>query len=260
MRKHRLIEPFRIIIVSIIIFLLVSFLWHRLKNLEYFKVKEIITKESPNFDLLYLKDSNILTLDLGKEAKYIAEIHPSYRKVRLIRILPNRLFVDFIRRKPLGVVKLYRYFCVDEDLVLFDLPEGLQMQDLPLITGLETKIFGPKAGKVYKIKELVFAVNIINEVNRSRLSRVCGLKKIEVGNLSNASFFLLIPQSDSSAKKSQGPVELQLLEIRIEQDNLKDKINILSSLFMQSRKDWNKIKYIDLRFKEPVIKLNDVKY
>ena len=34
---------------------------------------------------------------------------------------------------------------------------------------------------------------------------------------------------------------------------------ILGGLVTQERKEWGNIKYIDLRFKEPLIKLNNVK-
>ena len=49
------------------------------------------------------------------------------------------------------------------------------------------------------------------------------------------------------------------LEIKIGQDNIRDRINILSNLLIQLRDELGNIKYIDLRFKEPVIKLNSHK-
>ncbi len=169
-------------------------------------------------------------------------MYPSYKKIRVIRILPNRLFVDFIKRKPLAYIKLYRYFCVDEDMVLFDASGQLEEKDLPVILGLDTKIFGPKSGKIYNIKELALALNIIKEVRRNKMSKVYAIDRIDVTNLSNASFFIL-----------------NVLEIRVGQDDIKDKIDILNSLLIQLKNDFGNIKYIDLRFKEPVIKLKDVK-
>jgi cell division septal protein FtsQ len=44
------------------------------------------------------------------------------------------------------------------------------------------------------------------------------------------------------------------LEVRIGQDNTKARIELLEDLLNQTKNELNKIKYIDLRFKDPAIK------
>ena len=233
------------LILIVIIFLGLIFITgsslRTLKTLDYFKLKDIIVKETASGDLSYLKGRNIFSINLKEESRYAAQLYPDYKKVRLIRILPNRLFVDFIRRRPLAYIKLYRYFCVDEDAVLFDMSES-EKEDLPVILGLDTKIFGPKTGQKYNIKELATSLDIIKEVQKNKILKDYKIKKIDVVSLSNTSFFT-----------ASG------LEIKLGQDNIKDKINILSGLLPQVKNDLGNIKYIDLRFKEPLIKLNDAK-
>lgn len=233
------------LILIVIIFLGLIFITgsslRTLKTLDYFKIKDIVIKETASVDLSYLKGRNILSVNLKEESRYASQLYPDYKKVRLMRILPNRLFVDFIRRRPLAYIKLYRYFCVDEDAVLFDIPDSGK-EDLPVISGLDTKIFGPKVGQKYNIKELETSLEIIKEVQKNKLLKDYKIKKIDVASLSNTSFFT-----------ASG------LEVKLGQDNIKDKINILSGLLLQVKNDLGNIKYIDLRFKEPVIKLNDVK-
>ena len=242
MKKQKQKLLFNVILIVIfflgLIFIIGSLL-RSLKALDYFKIEDIIVKETASVDLSYLKGRNIFTINLKEESRYASQLYPNYKKVRLIRVLPNRLFVDFIRRRPLASIKLYRYFCVDEDAVLFDMPDSGK-EDLPIILGLDTKIFGPKVGQKHNIRELAVCLDIIKNVQENKLLKDYKIKRINVTDPSNASFFT-----------ADG------LEIKLGQDNIKDKINILSGLLVQAKNDLGNIKYIDLRFKEPLIKFND---
>jgi hypothetical protein len=68
-------------------------------------------------------------------------------------------------------------------------------------------------------------------------------------------YFLEAPNPQGA----QGAVAPLSLEVKIGQDNVKERIAILSGVIAQSRNDLANIKYIDLRFKDTVIKFNDVK-
>lgn len=265
----------KLIIVLIIVFISALFIVRNivrfLKTSDYFKIKDIMLSEENIVDLSYLKGENIFTVDLEKESLDIAQQYPNYRKVRLIKVLPNRIFVNFTKRRPVGLVKLYRYFYVDEEAVLFNVSPQLENKELPVILGLETKIFGPQAGRKYNIKELTVALNIIKELNLNKALKDYKIKKIDVADLSNTAFFMLVPLPISDYTKGQvvtvsKPISkgqatggIKELEIRLDIDEIKDKINIFAGLITQVKNEWGNIKYIDLRFKEPVIKLNDAK-
>jgi len=245
MRKPPLKLPIKIIAVTAIIFLALIFIMGYIRKVfkasDYFKIKDIISREGDTARLSYLKGKNIFSVDLRNESRYILEYYPNYSAIRLVRLLPDRIFVDFIKRKPVAFIKLYRYFTVDKDGVIFYTPEHTQDLELPIILGLETKIFGPKPGKIYNIRELTLALNIIRELRRNRAFKNYNIKKIDVANLANTSIFM--------QKESEN------LEIKLGADNIKDKIGILSGLIVQEKSELGNIKYIDLRFKEPVIKL-----
>lgn len=222
--------------------LAVIYIGRGLKTLDYFKIKDIIMAQGIKADLAFLKGRNIFSLDLNKEAEGLSRLHPSYKKVRLIRVLPNRLFINFISRRPVARVRLYRYFCVDEEQVLFNIPDVSAEQELPVITGLENKISNPKPGVKYNLKELTVALNIAREARG--FLRGYKVKSIDVASLPAASFIIFLPQ------------EL-FLEVKTGPDNLRGKINVLANLIAQAKKDFQGIEYIDLRFKEPVIKLRE---
>jgi cell division septal protein FtsQ len=258
MKKNKIRLPVRLIvavIISLIAMLLIILqLAKTLKNLNYFKIKTITLSEHKErvTDFSYLENRNIFSIDLLKESRSISGLYPSYKKIKLIRILPNHLFIDFIKRKPIAYIKLFRNFCVDEDLVLFDIAEQIEVKNLfpvsagpsalPVILGLETKIFGAKSGKKYYIKELETAIDIIKMFNSNRRLRDASIERINALNADGISFYL------------SGN-----LEIKIGQENIKDKIDTLSSLLINVKNDLNNIEYIDLRFKEPVIKPKNAK-
>jgi hypothetical protein len=235
--------------------LLAAFLFLRLMSLNYFKVKDILVSEGRQAEFVYLKGRNIFSINLAKEARYISELYPTYKNVRLIKVLPNRLFIDFIKRSPSAYIKLYRYLCVDDEQAVFDLPVEMGAPDLPVILGLETKIFGPKSGKKYNIPELGLALNIIREFNNSRSLKGYRIKTLDASTNANISFLLLA----ANPSAGQLPLAQKLIEVRIGQDDVKSRISILGTLLFPIKNDLTNIKYIDLRFKEPVIKFDDVK-
>lgn len=212
-----------------------------LKNLDYFKVREVVVSSGEeSSDFAYFKGQGIFNIDLDSEAGRIWQLYPSYKRVMIIRVLPNRLFIKFVKRQPLAYVKLYRYFCVDEELVILDAPGGSEGGDLPVILGLETRIFGPKVGRRYNVPELALAVGIINEIQKNRLNRYIKVKTINVSDAANA-FFI----TDSG------------IEVRVGRENAKSRIAVLRDILSHSRNELSNIKYIDLRFKDPVIKLKE---
>ena len=261
MKKQKLKFHFKLIIPVIVVLFLSAAVGYMLKmaaRADYFKVKEVIFSEQNSASLSYLKNESIFAVDLNKEAHFLLQKFPDYKKIRLIRVFPDRLYVDFVKRIPLAYVRLYRPFYVDSDAVLFNAPQLTPDAGMPVIIGLDTKIFGPKSGSRYNIKELTTALEIIRQIKNNRLFRAYQLKKIDVASLGNAAFFLSFGLPASAEDAAGGNHENPgLLEVKIGSDNIRDKINILASLLSQVNNEKFNIKYIDLRFKEPVIKLDN---
>ena len=261
MKKQRFNLPIKIITIIIIIFLasffMISYTWRFFRLLEYFQIKKIIARGADAGEFNYLKGKNIFSVDLNHESGYILDSYPDCGKIKLIRVLPDEIFIDFIKRKPIALVKLYRYFAIDDEAVLFYAKEDL---DLPIIVGLETKIFGPKPGRRYNIKELALVLGIIKEVNKNKVLKHYKIRKIDVANPVNTSIFISYPQIMTDYSKGrQKIISQEALEVKIGQEDIKDKIIILAGLIEQEKSELVNIKYIDLRFKDPVIKFNEAK-
>ena len=247
MKKRKKKIPVKLVsgifIILILLVLLSVFLWQALIRIDYFKVKDIIIIENSRItDLSYLKGRNIWSLDLERESRLLSLYNPTYRRINLVRVLPNRIFVDIQPRQPLAFVKLGRFFLVDREEVLFDIPEDASEMELPVILGLNNKLVNPASGKKYNLRELWLALNIIREFENIKALSSLKIKKINAESAGNLSFFL----SDK-------------LEIKIGQEDVLRKLNILKDMLLQSGNDLANIKYIDLRFQEPVVKLNNAK-
>lgn len=246
MKKNKYSFPINSIILLAIILLafslLIGYIWKELITSEFFAVKRVLVRNSDKtFD--YLKGKNILSLNLGNESQKALLGCPDCRKVRFARIFPDCVLVDFLKRQPIALVKFYKIFAIDEHGVLFNPGDSQENLGLPVIYGLETKIFAPKLGVRYQHSQMSLALSIINELKANKVFLGFKLKRVDVANPQSAGFFMLLP--------GQG------FEVRIGATNIREKMLILGGLLMQTRKEWNNIKYIDLRFKEPVIKLNN---
>lgn len=237
-----------IVIIFLALFFIIGYIYRAMRVSDYFRVRDIVTRMPDFADLSYLKGKSILSIDLKKESRYLLNYFPDYSGVRITRVLPNRIFVDFLKRKPLAYVKLYKYFCVDKTGVLFhplNLPE---LKDLPVINGLETKIFKARPGVKCNINNLALALNIIKELEANSILKDFKIKKIDAANASNTLVLLSLPLE-----------AVEYLEVRVDDNDIKQKVIILSGLVLGAKDNLRNIKYIDLRFAEPLVKFKDAK-
>jgi Cell division protein FtsQ len=260
MRKQKLDLPVKfitfLVIISLAISFIIGYIWKVLTHADFFTVKQVIVRNSDN-QFEYLKGRNIFSLNLNDEAWKAYLRCPDCRKVRFARVLPNCIVVDFLKRKPVALVKFYKNFAIDEQGVLFVPDEATEELELPVIYGLETKIFAPKAGVIYRRLELGLALSIINEFRVNKSFSGFTLKRIDVANPGNAGFFMLLPRQVANYTLVGSQSEWLGFEVRTGANSIREKMMILGGLVVQVRKEWGDIQYIDLRFKEPLIKLNN---
>lgn len=246
------------IVAACVIAALAGYVWKVLTTSPHFNIQEVIVRQE-GVDLSYLKGRNIFAVDLVRNAQTLAARYPDCKRVKIIRVMPSRLYVDFILRRPVALVKLYRIFAVDDEATLFFPGAETREQDLPLITGLETKLFGPKSGKRYAAAELESALEIIKFARASRVFRGVRIAKIDVSNIANTSFTIPVPVVMPGLINDPRRAVYDAVEVRIGYGNIRQKLMILEGVLAQNKNDLSNIKYVDLRFKEPVIKFKDAK-
>jgi len=227
-------------IICILAFILIGYIFNASKNLGCFNVKDILMFEGDSSQFSYLKGRNIFKIDLDAEADYISRLYPDFKKVRIVRVLPDRLFVDLVERLPLARVSLYKEFFVDGDGVLFNVNPDKAALELPKISGLETKIFGAKSGKKYNVDSLLGAIKLIKDIKANRVLRKHKINEINVGRSDQ----ITIIMDD-------------YLEVKLDSDTSRNKIDILAGWLSQIKPGKQAIEYVDLRFRDPVVKYKD---
>jgi hypothetical protein len=165
-----------------------------------------------------------------------------------------------MRRKPVAFLRLRETFLIDEKGVIF-YPRQIEGLELPVISGLESKITYAKQGRRVVVRETVFALKLIKEISKDKVLSKYKLAKIDVANLPNSLIILNLPlqKQESPDIKTEPVIQNQGIEIKFGAENVADKLSALSNIFGATGNDVNTIKYIDLRFRDPLIKFNDVK-
>lgn len=262
--KKRPPLPSRLVFICVAVLLGIIFAagytWRAFRSSDYFKIRDVVCWHEQGIDLSYLKGKNIFAINLEKESRYIQSFHPDYKAIKLARVFPDRIFVYFLKRNPAALVKLYKNFIMDKEGVLCNAPADASELQLPLVVGMETKVFGPSAGKRYNLKETGLILSIIREFERNRAFKGYRIKKIDVKNIGDTSIFLLFPpgSADFSQGNNRG-IAYDGLEVKLGPDNIRRKLAILGGVITRGKLDLANIKYIDLRFTKPVIKYGNVK-
>lgn len=246
-----------LIIIVLVVSLAIGYIWKVISTADYFTIKEVMVRQPDVADFSYLKGKNIFCVNLNEEIRGILKDYPNYKKINLVRVLPNRIFVNFQERIPLAFVRLGKDYAVDETGTLFYIPLKPVDLGLPVISGLGSKLANARPGSRNRVRELALALTIAAELNKNKVFREYRVSTIDVSSLANTTIFISLPAELTVSVilgKNKIPKDL---EVKVGQEDLKSKISFLAGLLVHNRADLAGIEYIDLRFKDSVIKLKD---
>ncbi len=251
----------KVIAVAVLVSLAVT-LYQRIKRYDYFRINEVIVRQGSNIiqderNFNYLKGRNIFDLDLARETRNVSYSYPSYQKIRITRFFPDHLVVDFFKREPLACIRSSRNFYIDENLVLFELPENAAIADLPAVTGVDKYVSGAKYGTKCVSPAVVSALNIIKQMRENRVFNLYKIRKLDVSGPSNSATIFLVSVSAGDYTKTGFVAPEQLLEVKLGWEDIRNKLALLATLLAQVKNNIYNIEYIDLRFKDPVIKFKE---
>jgi len=204
-----------------------------------FAVKDVMIDRSIQFiDLRALKGlrgSNIFKIDIQKLDRQITQEYPYISQLRVVRQLPDRIMILAKKREPL--MQIYfkgKFLLVDKEGVA--LYYSAQPVNLVQVHGVPLERNWALLGERIHNKELTEAIGILNMFGLSPFLKRWKLASMEVGNLSKIDI-----------------TTFENMHVILDQEDTKDKIELLQMLIAGHKIDLNKVKYIDLRFKEPVI-------
>jgi len=250
MAKKSSVNVSRIAVIRVIVFLFIGFVFFTgyINTVEFltssplFEVKDVMIDRSIQFiDLRALKDlkgNNIFKIDIKKIDRQITATYPYIAQLRVVRQLPDHILVLAKKRDPL--MQIYfkkKYLLLDAEGVA--LYYTLQPALLPQVYGIHLERNWFFLGGHIRGPELSKVTDILNSFKASPYLRRWRIHAVQAGNLSKIDLVV----GDN-------------MHVILDQDDTQDKIELLQMLISANKVDLNKVKYIDLRFKEPVIANN----
>ena len=246
-RKNKVDIPAVVIrngIILLFVLLVTVWVWKSvdgyLHSAPIFRIQEVTADPDVKFleqrILTKLRGQNIFTVDLNRLHREIRSMFPQIYELSVERRFPDSIHINAKRRDPFAQVLVNQnYFTIDDEgVVIFIDRKPFAKFPLVIQSHLEKKrlVLGTRLAT----DEIKTAVAVIKAFyNNNTLSKY-PISDVDVDNLSKVSFKI-------------GP----LLEIILDKDDITAKLDLLVSLISQKKLDFREVKYIDLRFKEPVV-------
>lgn len=237
----RFVSVFVICLFIVISLLLVkAFLYRsdyfRLRSVE---AKDIVTGQAYNYatngELLRLHHGkNIFAIDIKTIAKYLKGLYPDAKDIVVRRALPDKLVIDFNFRRPAVLLYDTRYYAVDEESCILTNADVEKLKMLPVITGIDIRGEEKRERRI-ESQNLKKSIELLREMKKSRFP-VDNVLTIDAGDVNSLSIHL-----------KNG------VEIKIGCENFKERLARLKKMLKDPRLAVDKIKYIDLRFKDVII-------
>lgn len=207
-----------------------------------FSVRDVSIDTSIQFidtsDLKRLKGRNIFDVDVIKLHNKIKSRYPQISELRVMRELPDRIKVLAKKRDAVFQIPLKsKILLVDREAVAMYYIAAPH-KDLPLVQGVGG--FKVILGAQLKVKPVSTALSIIGAFRSHPHTSHLKITGINVAN-------------SSKIEVALGP----MFHVILDQDNYARKLELLDMLLAQKKVDFNSVRYIDLRFNEPVLGENE---
>ncbi|MFQ5680865.1 MAG: cell division protein FtsQ/DivIB [Candidatus Omnitrophota bacterium] len=187
---------------------------------------------------------NIFEVDLKKTEKEILSRHPVLRGAELRRCLPDTLMLKAERRIARARLKVRgKFYLVDFQGVVLGVAVGDRYSGLPQIEGVGGGWGNMRVGRRLAMPALKMALKILQEYTKLDALEAYRIEDINTANLSRA-YFYIRPRAKDAANKG--------LRVIIGKEDIRRRLEILSSLLSAGGVKAGDARYIDLRFDDPV--------
>ncbi|MBL8013189.1 MAG: FtsQ-type POTRA domain-containing protein [Candidatus Omnitrophica bacterium] len=247
-RKSKIDIPAVVIrngILCFIILLFVMWVWKSASNFLHTAPIFRIEKVTADADVKFLearlsgklRGKNIFSVDLKRLHREIRAIFPQVYDLSVERRFPDSIHINAKRRDPLAQVLAddASYLVIDDEGVIIAFAQK-PVEKYPSIIHAHIGKQKIALGTRLATQEIKSAITVIKAYENNNTLSKYPLSDIDVDNLTKIGFKI-------------GP----FLEIILDNEDISSKLDMLVSLIQQKRLDFREIKYIDLRFKEPVV-------
>ncbi len=223
----------------------------------YFTIKKVVMSGVDNSYSWIGKrfiGKNIFSLDLFSAKTEMERDSPDIECLFIQRRFPSRLFISFKKRTAVFQVKLGRFYLIDSSGAIIDKPRDIAYEGLVVVSGLESKILKPKAGKNYPLSELRFSTELIRAKNNTSGIGNYKLVKINFNAREESSFFIVENfKEDGFAVRLNSKPRAQV-EVKFNFNDSPDEILKVLALVIDKGKSFESIEYVDLKnLKSPAV-------
>ncbi len=232
----------------------------------YFKIREIYCDPSLEFlkssSLLGLKGKNLYALDVKAVQRRLQLNYPEISDLKILKRYPDRLLVVVQRRVPQARLNVRNHqVTIDSQGSILSL-SGTSL-GLPIITGGNFSKVDARVGDRIRGGDLKLALSIIKEFQANADLNRYKITRLNIDNQSEVFFYIFNTQVDQRAMMPMGDFKGRSkgsrpedLKIIVDAETIKRKFNVLALVLDQTKNDSSSVEYIDLRFKEPIVKKN----
>ncbi len=206
---------------------------------KYFKIKTVEIDRTLGFldkrDFMSLNGKSIFSVDVARFQRSLTGKYPQMAQVSIAKQFPNKILVLARKRAPFAQVYIQNKTVLidDQGIVLYgSLEKG---EELPLISGISSRR-RIATGSVLVGENTHLALSIIKEFQNNHSLSPYLVTKISVDDLNEIDFHL-----------SNG------LKIIVDKTDIARKMDTLALVLARSRLDTEQVKYIDMRFQDPIL-------
>jgi len=236
---RRAVTSLVIVLFVLAVFCLVKAFLYRS---DYFRLRTVETRSAfldqrsaaiiNNQILIAYKGRNLFRIDLKNVAQSIQGSYADIKDVVASIALPDKLVISLKLRRPVAFVRSVKFYPIDEEGVVLPGTKGMEtFRDLPVIEGVDIRYSGKRGIP----RNLILALSLLRDIKSAKFMSSYGVTAINAQDPKNMSFYM-----------KNG------VEVRIGAENFRDRLVMLGHTLRDPRLVMDKIKYIDVRFKEEV--------
>lgn len=209
-------------------------------NSEVFKVRHILVNK-PSPEVFRNGEKALRARYTGRNIFSVAPSHveillraeyPYLNKIRVRRVFPDTIEVDMVEREKAACLDTSGGIVIDSGgmvLSVGEYPDGLVR-----IKGVNFIFSRPHPGVVLKEKGIEEALAIIDELVAKARVKQSDLQLVDISDRNNIS------------------VTIKNVPVNLGREDVVKKVNVLKDILNDPKIDLGGIRYIDLRFKDPV--------
>lgn len=179
------------------------------------------------------EERNLLNLDIKKVAERIQAAHPEFISVVARKDFPETLTITVKKRRPVAIMKTAQTYLVDEEG--FMLPFEDRYADIVQIIDHPQKIRLYARHRSIKLQR---ALNLLKELKQAEGSSRLNIARIDLRRYDSVDFYY-----------HNG------LKVKMGQDSFEHKVVLLDGILSRIGADNAVPKYIDMRFDNPIVKM-----